>query len=413
MVKPDVTVMVCRRCNERFNVLREWAGTVNCPSCDGGLDFAKHQDPSSNLKNPVGYNIGGCRILEQIGKGQMGSVYRGIHMGLNREVAVKMVPITDKNKPMLKRLVFEAQTLARVEHPNIVQVYDVGLQHPFLYIVMQLVRGKTLSAYMRETIVDVESATELVKQISKGLYAAHSKGVVHRDLKPDNIMMVEDAIKIMDFGLAMDVGKRDELSGMVVGTPFYISPEQWVGTKVDVRSDLYSLGVMFYAMVCGGKKPFEAGDMKELMRQHVSDAPRPPHEVNSKVPVELSYVILKLLEKEPGRRYASAKDLLDDLGRLKRGEDVRAMYNFKKFVKCKFCDTLNPPSTKSCSVCSEGLAAEGAPALDIQLREGEFNCPGCGSIVERGRRQCPYCRKPYCSKCLVRLAGARGVCSSC
>lgn len=411
MAKPDVTVMLCRKCKERFNVLREWAATVKCPSCDGTLEQAQVGQDTPRLDNPVGYNIGGCRILELIGKGQMGSVYRGVHMGLNRDVAVKMVPITHRNKPMLKRLVFEARTMARVEHPNIVQVYDVGIQNPFLYIVMQLVRGKTLMGQIQEHIVDLEATLEFVRQISRGLFAAHSKGVVHRDLKPENIMVVDETVKIMDFGLAMDAAVRDDFSGMVVGTPYYISPEQWLGSKVDARSDLYSLGVIFYFMVAQ-QKPFEARSMGDLQRMHVSEPARPPHEINRSIPEEVSYIILKLLEKDPNRRYASAQELLEDLDRFKKGQEVKAMYNFKKFVKCRFCDTLNPPNLGSCKICSESLS-EQKPSLDVQLRSGEFTCPGCRNIVERGRPVCPYCRKRFCPKCGVRLAAASGSCAKC
>jgi serine/threonine protein kinase len=403
--------MLCRKCKERFNVLREWAATVKCPSCDGTLDAAKDQDDSPKLENPVGYNIGGCRILELIGKGQMGSVYRGVHMGLKRDVAVKMVPITKTNKPMLKRLVFEARTMARVEHPNIVQVYDVGIQQPFLYIVMQLVRGQTLMSQVRELIVDLEATLDFIRQISRGLFAAHSKGVVHRDLKPENIMVVDDTVKIMDFGLAMDSARRDDLSGMIVGTPYYISPEQWLGGKVDARSDLYSLGVIFYFMLTQ-QKPFEAKTMSELQRLHVSEPPKSPRDINKSVPEEVSFIVLKLLEKDPNRRYASAKELLEDLDRYKKGQEVKAMYNFKKFIKCKFCDTLNVPSATACKICGEGLSAEKL-SLDIQLRSGEFNCPGCKNIVERGRPVCPFCRKRFCPKCGVRFAAATGVCAKC
>lgn len=413
MAKPDVTVMLCRACKERFKVLREAAATVRCPTCDGALEGSEAVEPApaSPVGNPIGYNIGGCRILELIGKGQMGSVYRGIHMGLKRDVAVKMVPITQKNKPMLKRLVFEARTIARVEHPNIVQVYDVGLQTPFLYIVMQLLRGRTLLEQMREMIVDIDAAVDFVRQTARGLYAAHSKGVVHRDLKPENLMLVDETVKIMDFGLAIDAEKRDDLSGMVVGTPYYMSPEQWLGGKVDARSDLYSLGVIFYSMACR-RKPFEAKTMPELMRMHVSDKPPAPREANPAVSKDLSNVILKLLEKDPDRRYASAKDFLDDLDRLDRGELVEAVHDFENFVKCSFCETPNPPGVEQCSVCRENLDAR-KPDLDIQIRSDEFACAGCGNIVERGRRACPRCNKPFCRQCKTALAVSDGLCPSC
>jgi serine/threonine-protein kinase len=233
---------------------------------------------------------------------------------------------------------------------------------------------------------------DIASQIAQGLYAAHSRGVVHRDLKPDNVMIVEDTVKIMDFGLAADAAQRDDFSGMVVGTPYYISPEQWNHRPADARSDLYSLGVMLYAMACS-RKPFEASTMAEMQRLHVSVVPRPPHEIRREVSQDLSYIIVKLLEKDPDRRYQTAKELLDDLTRLRRGEEVQATGTYRRRSKCPFCEALNPPEARRCGVCSEALG-EPPATLDLDVRSHERQCPACRGIFSKEHSACPYCRRP-------------------
>lgn len=415
MSRSDVTVMLCPQCRERFNVLREWRGKVKCPVCDVPLEG--HPEEAERpagfaVQEPVGQTIGGCRIQSVLGRGTMGAVYRALHTGLQREVAVKMLPVTPQNRPILKRLVFEARTIAKLEHPNIVQVYDVGIQAPYLFIVMQLVRGVTLAERIRQGLIVIEEAVAVIKQVAKGLVAAHGRGVIHRDLKPENIMLTEDGtVKIMDFGLARDVESFDELSGHVVGTPYYIAPEVWLNQKFDERSDLYSLGAVFYYMVCG-RRLFDAGSLSDLMRCHLKVLPAPPKDVNKAVSEPLSAIIMKLLAKEPARRYSSARAFLHDLEAYERGDEVQALMDFKKFVKCRFCDTLNPPNVARCRICGEDLRPS-VVALEIAIRDNEFKCRNCGMIVEKGRKSCPTCSKPFCHRCLVRIAVLGSFCEYC
>lgn len=415
MSRSDVTVMHCRKCNERFNVLREWSGKVKCPACDVPLEVSQvdgERPAGFAVDEPVGRNIGGCHIQSVLGRGSMGAVYRALHLGLQRDVAVKMLPVTAQNRPILKRLVFEARTIAKLEHPNIVQVYDVGIQAPYLFIVMQLIKGATLAERIRQGLVVIKEAVAIIKQIARGLAAAHGRGVIHRDLKPENIMLTEEGmVKIMDFGLAKDVESLDELSGHVVGTPYYIAPEVWLNQKFDARSDLYSLGAIFYFVVCG-RRLFEASSMSELMKCHLKVLPAQPKDVNKAVSEPLSAIIMKLLAKEPARRYSSAKAFVQDLEAYERGEEVQALMDFKKFIKCRFCDTLNPPNVARCKVCGEDLRPS-VIALEIAVRENEFNCKNCGRIVEKGRKSCPGCGKSFCHRCLVRIAALGSFCEYC
>lgn len=411
---PSVAVMVCRRCNARFNVLPKHTFSVRCPTCDGALEatsrLAVPTPRPGASEETIGRVIGGCRILEVIGRGAFGTVYRAEHVALKREVAVKMLFITPRKRPLLKRLVFEARTIAKIEHPNIVQVHDVGVHAPFLFIVMQLLRGETLQQQMEAGEILPDEGVRIVRQIARGLLAAHVKGVLHRDVKPSNVIVLGEVCKLVDFGLARDLAVGDEYSGMVVGTPYYISPEQWSGRSVDARSDLYSLGAILYQIVTG-RPPFQGKTMSELMQQHLRSIPPLPHHLNRSVSEELSAVVMKLLAKDPERRYASARALLEDLDRYERREQVVAMNESRRLVRCRICDTLNPSTLSNCKICGESLAPMGP--LEVELRPDEFSCPGCQATIRWGAAGCPTCGRAFCAKCRRRLPALKGMCEFC
>jgi len=411
----SVALMVCRKCNARFNVMPNYTMSQRCPSCDTPLEMTTPRPaipaPPPTPEEVVGRVVGGCRILEIIGRGAFGTVYRAEHTSLKREVAVKMVPISARKRPLLKRLVFEARTIARIEHPNIVQVHDVGVQTPFLFIVMQLLRGDTLQKQMEAGEILPDEGVAVVRQIARGLLAAHVKGVVHRDVKPSNVIVVGDVCKLVDFGLARDLAVGDEYTGMIVGTPYYISPEAWSGKNVDARSDLYSLGAILYQILVG-HPPFQAKTMGELMQQHLRALPTMPHLLNRSVTDSLSAIVMKLLAKEPDRRYPDAKALLEDLDRYERREQVKAMTESKRVVRCKMCDTLNPSTLSNCKICGEPIQTSSAE-LGMALRANEFNCPACEEIVKGGAEACPSCKQKLCAKCRRRLPVLKGLCEFC
>lgn len=419
----DRIIAACPRCGEKYNVRRPWLGEARCPADGAVLKAGGPETPlgvtatveagKPPVGSPVGMEIGGCRILELIAHGAMGSVYKARHEGLNRLVAVKLLPSVSKDPELVRRLLFEARAVAKVEHPNIVQVYDVGFQKGYFFIVMQLLRGQTLEQRLAECgALDVRTALGIARDIAQGLGAAHAQGVIHRDLKPANIVLTEDGrARLTDFGLARDAEETEETQGMIVGTPFYMSPEQWLGHRADERSDLYALGVILYQMVAG-RRPFEGESIPDLMQQHLKKAPPSPKEFNAALPEGLCAMIRKMLAKPPARRYPGVPAFLADLERVLRDEDPEAMLEFGRFLRCGFCETLNPVTEKRCTVCREPLHRGGGP-LEIALRPDELRCPGCGETNRKGVRVCQRCHKPFCVRCRRRLAVLRGFCELC
>ncbi len=419
----DKAIAICPACREKYNVIRSWLGRSRCPVDETVLEAAESNEsvgvagpaeaqPRSG--SPVGLEVGGCRILELIGRGASASVYRAKHLGLNRMVAVKLLSSVSKDPTQVKRLLLEARAIARLEHPNIVQVYDVGFFRGYFFMVMQLLKGETLSVRLNEwggAMVE-EQALAVVRDVARGLGAAHEKGIIHRDIKPDNVILTEDGkAKLTDFGLAQDVENPDEISGLVVGTPYYMSPEQWLGQKADERSDLYGLGCVFYLMMTG-RRPFEGEALDRLMQQHLKAAPKPAQAVNPGISDGLEAILKKLLAKAPARRYQNVAEFLDDLGRYQRGESPAALENFGRMVRCGFCETANPAAESKCKVCGEPLRSVAAE-LTLAPRADEFKCPGCQEYVRKGSKSCPSCRKAFCVRCRKRLVALRGFCEFC
>jgi tRNA A-37 threonylcarbamoyl transferase component Bud32 len=417
----DQVILHCPDCKEKYNVLRQWAGSAKCPADSALLSdsprtesvgVAATLDGGPASGSPIGMDFGGCRIVEPLGKGSMGAVYKAKHVGLNRYVAVKLMPSMSNDPELVKRLLLEARAIAKLEHPNIVQVYDVGFQRGYFFMIMQLLKGETLEARIKdERKLPVKAALEIARDVAQGLHAAHERGVIHRDVKPANIMVTEDGkARLTDFGLAQDTDNQEEEPGVIVGTPFYMSPEQWLGHKADERSDFYSLGVILFLMV-SGRHPFQGTTVQELMNQHLKIQPPSLTSVDAAFPDGLSAVVRKLMAKPPKRRYPSAKDMLSDLQHLLRDEDPEALAEFGEMVRCGFCETMNPITEKKCKVCHESLNAGGGP-LEIATRADEVRCD-CGAITKKGARSCSGCRKPFCTRCRVRLAALKGYCNLC
>lgn len=420
----DQVIALCPQCGEKYNVMRAWIGRSKCPG--DGVVLAE-ADPHHSIgviatvaaeehppDSPIGMEVGGCRILELLGKGAMAAVYKAKHLGLNRMVAVKMLPSVSKDPMMVKRLLVEARAIARLEHPNIVQVYDVGFYRGYFFMIMQLLKGETLTKRIQEwggSLLE-DQALAILSDVARGLEAAHGKGIIHRDVKPDNIILTEDGkAKIMDFGLAADAEGPDEMQGLIVGTPYYMSPEQWLGHKADERSDLYALGVILYFMVTG-RRPFEGDQVDRLMQQHLKVVPKSPQSINRECPDGLAAIVKKLLAKAPAKRYQSATELLEDISTYQRGEDPKAMQHFGRLVRCGFCETVNSAHETKCKICGEGLRPV-AGELSIQPLEDEFKCPGCAELVKKGSKSCPACKKPFCVRCGKRFAALRGHCDYC
>ena len=254
-------------------------------------------------------------ILEVIGEGGMAIVYRALDHRLNRDVAVKIMrDEMAADEEFRRRFCTESHAVAMLYHPNIVAVYDVSHNDNVEYIVMELVDGITLKQYMeRKGVVAWKEVVHFTKQISKALAHAHERGIIHRDIKPQNIMLLRDGtIKVGDFGIAALENEVYENNGEAIGSIHYIAPEQARGECPDARSDIYSLGVMMYEMLTGGL-PFTGNTLGEIAVQHMNAKPVPPHEKNPEIPLELERITLKAMSAELSERYQSANELLSDL----------------------------------------------------------------------------------------------------
>ncbi len=280
-----------------------------------------------NQELSVNTNLSHYRILAKIGAGGMGEVYRALDTRLDREVAIKVLPVAlSQDADRLSRFEVEARATSALNHPNILTVYDVGATAPELggapYIVAELLEGEELRAPLDQGALPVRRSVDYAKQVAAGLSAAHEKGVIHRDLKPENLFVTKDGrVKILDFGLAKlkpslstpassEVATQKQITnpGTVMGTVAYMSPEQVRGEAMDHRSDIFSFGVILYEMLTG-KQPFRRETMAETMTAILKEEPEEIDEAKSKVPLQLLRVVQTCLAKNPAERFQTAHDL--------------------------------------------------------------------------------------------------------
>jgi len=282
------------------------------------------------------------RIEKELGRGGVGTVYKGYDLVLERDVAIKMVTGSDLGTDGRIRLTQEAKAVAQLSHPNIVTVHDVGEYQQSPFIVMELVQGQNLYQQPPEGLAETLT---IMQQVCAALAHAHSQGIIHRDIKPENVLLDENGTaKLMDFGIARSAASRLTEEGTLVGTVFYISPEQALGKQIDHRADLYSLGVMLYELVCG-RLPFEAEDPLAVITQHLHAPVVPPVHLNPKIPETLSALIMQLLAKNPEARVDSAEavreQLLAVINEIDSPTTTQAVSSFPKESKSVRLDLLD------------------------------------------------------------------------
>ena len=259
-------------------------------------------------------------IQEIIGAGGMAVVYKATDHRLNRFVAVKILrDELARDGEFRSRFQTEAQAVAMLSHPNIVSVYDVSHSDNVEYIVMELIEGVTLMQYMQKKgALGWKEALHFSVQISKALEHAHSKGIVHRDIKPQNIMIIRDgSIKVADFGIAALESTQEQRSSQTVGSVHYIAPEQARGEQPDTRSDIYSLGVVMYEMLTG-RMPYDGETAEQIALKHIAGIAVPPQEINPDIPDELARITLRAMNADINARYQSASELLADLEEFRK-----------------------------------------------------------------------------------------------
>lgn len=279
-----------------------------------------------------GQKISHYKILGLLGEGGMGRVYLAHDTILGRKVAVKVLSKNMEAKSSAhERFVREARVAAGLDHPFVCKVYEAGEEGDDSYIVMEYVEGETLADRIRRGPLSMDEASKIATEVSEALQVAHEHGIVHRDLKPANIMLAQDHAKVMDFGLAKQLdwgGSVDPeattaidqhltQTGVAIGTLAYMSPEQAKGKKVDVRSDIFSLGVIFQEMLTG-EHPFKRGNALETMRAILLDPPSAARPEGSRPPSEVSAILRKTMAKKPEERYPNGKDLAEELRKLRR-----------------------------------------------------------------------------------------------
>lgn len=293
--------------------------------------------PSGSDPNRIGTMISKYEILEEIGRGGMGIVYAAEDQKLRRRVAIKLLPKKFAgDEERRRRFLREARATSTISHANVATVFDVDeTEDGSIYIAMEHTQGRTLRSLLHKGALDVHEAVRIGREVLAGLSKAHEVGIIHRDIKPDNVMVTpEGSVKLLDFGLAKPIGTRETLygqkasqsdfvtlEGRVMGTPSYMSPEQARGEPVDERSDIYTFGVLFYEMLTA-RRPFAAKNIATLLNAIDRETPPKPSALNPRVHRSLERVVERCLQKDPALRFAKCEEVLCALDRAARAPGV-------------------------------------------------------------------------------------------
>jgi eukaryotic-like serine/threonine-protein kinase len=294
---------------------------------------------------------GRYELVELIASGGMADVYRATDTLLDRDVAIKVLPGHLSNDPsFVARFQREAKAAARLNHPNIVSLFDYGSDGGTPFIVMEYVEGRTVCETLEDTPrLSPQRAAEVAIGVTRALARAHGAGVVHRDITSSNVMITEHDTKVADFGISRTLTSDDQATtarnGVIVGTAAYLSPEQARGIAADQRSDIYSLGIVLYEMLTG-RVPFQGESSLGTAYQHITDRPVPPSLLNEDVPASLEAIVLRAIAKDPEDRYMSALDMEKDLQRFLLGDRVDATMMLEPEPEERWIQLTPPPKAK-------------------------------------------------------------------
>jgi serine/threonine-protein kinase len=320
-----------------------------------------------DIEQLAGTTLGNYEIESLLGRGGMGVVYKARQISLDRPVALKLLPPTlSSDNSFVKRFQREARAVAKLTHPNIIHIYDVGREKGLHYFSMEYLEGRTLDEILREKgKLDVDEAVRIISQAAHGIEHAHEHRILHRDIKPSNIILdTRGNIKVMDFGLARMAGDRSKLtqSGTLMGTLDYMSPEQCRGEELDEQTDIYSLGVVLYEMLTG-RPPFDAPNEAALIHKITNEEPAAARNVNPDVPAELNAVLERSMCKYRRNRYASISELLEDIGKHKGLAQLRAVVGPRTSPSIAVLPFVNMSADPEQEYFCDGLAEELINAL--------------------------------------------------
>lgn len=314
-----------------------------------------------NVRLDDAMRIGRFDILDKLGEGAMGTVYRALDPLIERTVAIKTIPLNlpEEEKRLFEdRFLREAKSAGRLSHPNIVTIYDVGETDDFAYIAMEYLDGPSLREILREHgPLPLELALETSLQMADALAFAHDHGVVHRDIKPPNVIVLgkRGTVKLTDFGIAHLMSNTETRAGMLLGSPRYMSPEQVQGQPVDGRSDIFSLGVVLYEMLAG-RPPFGGEELHGILFRIVNEPVAPISQTRRNIPVGVDEILARCLAKKPQDRYSNANDLVNDLNKLLHPPPIESTEQ-----------PVNPPLSRTLKAVAFGMPVLIALVLTIGM----------------------------------------------
>lgn len=408
----------CPKCGKQVG---EEPGILFCPFCGTGIKITSQgtiylggeappelRDEEVSNEKRLPERFGRYKVLGEIGAGAMGVVYLARDDVIGRGVAVKTLVMRsglsgEDEAEVKERFRREAKAAGVLQHPNIVVIYDVGEERGAPFIAMEHLKGATLIEIIEESPSPVPRAIHIVTQLLSALSYAHGHGVVHRDIKPDNVFLLPDGtVKVVDFGIAHIASATNlTVSGQVLGTPRYMSPEQVKGEVVGFQSDIFSVGILLYEILTG-RPAFDGNSPTSVMYKVVHEQPPPPREFNLAVPHELEAVISRATAKVPSERYSSASEMAVDMERIAGMRDsappVTPVPPAQAPAFCGECGFRLPPMSFFCPECGTRCGdlerVYSGRTVSVAQPVTATYCGECGFKLPAGRSVCPRCGTP-------------------